>query len=169
MGEQRVWVLQRRLTELGDNLRAEWSIYVKFYTAFRTFSLAALGWVSTGGANAPYVRMVAWAFLAQTVMTAITSLLMSLHSRRVRVRQQRLETMLLELEHTTVPNAPLPIPLRMTLGRRSQLRGDDDHGVDLVVCRAARCVNAPQVAGGAYVPNDQKFPSGSRHAKSCEP
>ena len=39
---------------------------------------------------------------------------MSLLSRRVRVRQNRLETMLLELEHTTVPNAPMPIPLRMT-------------------------------------------------------
>ena len=36
------------------------------------------------------------------------------HARRVRVRQQRIETMLLDLEHTTVPSAPLPISRRMT-------------------------------------------------------
>lgn len=115
MGKQTVWVLRRRYAELGLNLRAAWDIYIRFYTVFLTFSMAALAWAFANDERLPAVHMVAWAFVTQTMMTAITSMLMSLHSRRVRKDQERIEALLLETDRVPPPSAPPAISVAMTM------------------------------------------------------
>lgn len=118
MHEQTVWVLRRRHTELGLNLRAAWDTYIRFYTVFLTFTIAALAWTLASDRSVLVIRMVAWAFVAQTAMTAVTSLLISLHSRQVRRDLERLEAMLVEAEHARLPSAPpcISIPMAMWAG-----------------------------------------------------
>src|SRR5262245_55974878 len=109
MGEQRVWVLRTRYTELSQNLRAEWDIYIRFYTVFLTFNMAALAWAFASERHSQPVRMVAWAFVVQTILTAGASAFLALHSRDTWKRQEHIETLLLELEQTSIPTAPPPL------------------------------------------------------------
>jgi hypothetical protein len=117
MDDQTVWVLRRRYVELGMNLRATWDTYIRFYAVFLTFSMAALAWTFASD-KTPAVRMVAWAFIAQTLMTALTSLFVSVHSRNVLRDQKRIESMLLEIEGMPIPVAPphISIPMAMWAG-----------------------------------------------------
>jgi hypothetical protein len=114
MEDEHVWVLRRRHVELGLNLRAAWDIYIRFYTVFLTFSLAALAWTFSSE-RTPAIRTVAWAFIGQTVLTAITSMLVALHSRQVLRDQTRIEALLLEVEGTPIPTAPPHISVPMAL------------------------------------------------------
>jgi hypothetical protein len=113
MREHTVWVLRGRYAELGLNLRSAWDIYIRFYTVFLTFSIAALAWVFTYEKVTPALRMVAWTFFAQTAMTAVTSVLISLHSCRVRRAQEQIEVLLLAEEKSPLPNTPSPISVAM--------------------------------------------------------
>lgn len=115
MRDKTVWVLRRRYVELGLNLRSAWDIYIRFYTVFLTFSIAALAWLFTDEKATPALRMVAWTFFAQTAMTGVTSLLISLHSRRVRRAQEQIAEPLLAEEESPLPNTPSPISVPMAM------------------------------------------------------
>jgi hypothetical protein len=115
MAEQTIWVLRRRYIELGVNLRAAWDTYIRFYTVFLTFSMAALAWVFAYSKETPAVRMIAWVFTAQTIMTAATSMLIARHSYNVRRSQERIEKLLLAAANTPMPAAPAPISIPMAI------------------------------------------------------
>lgn len=118
MEDQTVWVLRQRYTELGLNLRAAWDTYIRFYTVFLTFSMAALAWIFASDRTLLAVRMVAWTFIAQTFLTSVTSLLISLHSRQVRRDQERIEALLVAVAGRSLPSAPpcISIPMAMWAG-----------------------------------------------------
>jgi hypothetical protein len=63
MGEQTVWVLRSRYAELGLNLRAAWDVYIRFYTVFLTFSMAALAWTLACDKSATAMAVI-WLYVA---------------------------------------------------------------------------------------------------------
>jgi hypothetical protein len=60
-----VWLLKRRHEDISSMFRTCWDLYIKFYTVFLTFSVAAMGWVvarDKGGAlpcNVSHVLLLA--------------------------------------------------------------------------------------------------------------
>ncbi len=98
------WILQRQHVELSDNLRAAWTAYIQFYTVFLTLSVVALGWFLNSDVKwAEGVKpFIAWVFVVQSALTAITSFGMTLSSRQVADRQRGIERELLEEPRSTV-------------------------------------------------------------------
>lgn len=41
------WLQKTQLVELGSNFRTVWTIYIAFYMAFHTISIASMGWFLT--------------------------------------------------------------------------------------------------------------------------
>jgi hypothetical protein len=100
-----------------------WDNYIKFYTAFLTFSVTALGWLlSCAGDEALPVKIdhvVAVVFIAQSVLTSITSGALAVYLRRGAREYAQLEKTLLRA--TPVPTAligiaTIPVKLAMWAG-----------------------------------------------------
>jgi hypothetical protein len=75
--------------------RAVWDYYIKFYTVFLTFSVAAMGWLLTRDGNDSVPKKIhyvlAIVFIAQSMLTATTSASIALYSRRVGREHARVE------------------------------------------------------------------------------
>ena len=68
------WVLKQRVQDLGTTFRAVWDIYIKFYTVFLTFSLAALSWLIEHKITSSHShKVIAVVFIGQSLLTSITS------------------------------------------------------------------------------------------------
>ena len=95
----REWILQRQHADMSENLRAAWTAYIQFYSVFLTFSVVALGWFLTAGVkwSSGVKPFIAWAFVVQSGLTAITSFGIALNSRQVACRQRRIERELLQV------------------------------------------------------------------------
>lgn len=76
-------VLMKRFEEVNVNFRTTWDLYLKFYTVFLTFDLAALAWVYGKDFNPHHRWPVPVAFIFQNVFVAITSGWMALYSKTV--------------------------------------------------------------------------------------
>ena len=68
------WVLKQRVQEVGTMFRTVWDIYIKFYTVFLTFSLAAMSWLIEHKINSSHShKVIAVVFIGQSLLTSITS------------------------------------------------------------------------------------------------
>ena len=68
------WVLKQRVQDLGTMFRTVWDIYIKFYTVFLTFSLAAMSLLIEHKVTSPHShKVIAIVFIGQSVLTSITS------------------------------------------------------------------------------------------------
>jgi hypothetical protein len=113
MDDVQLWILKRRHEDLSQTFRTAWDLYIKFYTVFLSFSLAAIGWVvvypekvrTVDGAK----TVIGSVFLGQTILTAITSGVLAEYSLRVAAKQERIErdlspnSLLGTLPQTAVP------------------------------------------------------------------
>lgn len=98
------WLLKKRIEEASAMFRAVWDNYIKFYTVFLTFSLGALGWIiehSDSQALRHSHTVIVIVFIGQSLLTSITSVAVSLYSRRT-ARE------LLLLEKALIPDCPEP-------------------------------------------------------------
>ena len=78
------WVLKQRTKELGTMFRTVWDIYIKFYTVFLTFSLAAMGWLIEHKITSSHShKIIAGVFIGQSLLTAITSGAIGFYSYKV--------------------------------------------------------------------------------------
>jgi hypothetical protein len=93
--EVAAWLLKRRHEELGMMFRAAWDNYIKFYTVFLTFNVAAMGWLLTHDPKIvipkSIYQVLAVVFIVQSILTAITSGSLAIYSRRVGVEHTRVE------------------------------------------------------------------------------
>jgi hypothetical protein len=75
--------------------RTVWDIYIKFYTVFLTFSIAAMGWLVDHKFNNPRsLRLITAVFIGQSLLTSITSGAMGIYSYRVKKQHHRAEVAL---------------------------------------------------------------------------
>ncbi len=64
--------------------RTVWDIYIKFYTVFLTFSLAAMGWLIEHKITSSHShKIIAAVFIGQTLLTSITSGAIGFYSHKV--------------------------------------------------------------------------------------
>jgi hypothetical protein len=96
-----LWLLQRRYDDIGINFRVLWDLYLKFYTVFLTFNIAALAWFSDKRVVGHARWLVASAFILQCLFTAVTSAKIALHSARV---ARQLSTVASELQRLAAAN-----------------------------------------------------------------
>ena len=47
------WLIKRRHEDLSQTFRTSWDLYIKFYTVFLTFSIAALGLLLSRNDSSP--------------------------------------------------------------------------------------------------------------------
>jgi len=101
---------------MSDNLRAAWTAYIQFYTVFLTLSVVALGWFLNSEVKwtKGVKPFIAWVFVVQSALTAVTSFAMTLSSRQVADRQRGIERELLEVPRTAVTGqAETAIPVAL--------------------------------------------------------
>jgi hypothetical protein len=72
--------------------RTCWDIYIKFYTVFMTFSIAAMGFVIS---QPKFVHIIALVFIGESLLCATTSAYMSIYTRSVEQDQRCLEKAML--------------------------------------------------------------------------
>jgi hypothetical protein len=90
------WVLKQRTKELGTMFRTAWDIYIKFYTVFLTFSLAAMGWLIEHKITSSHShKLLAGVFIGQSLLTSITSGAMGFYSYKVGKQLSEVEITLL--------------------------------------------------------------------------
>jgi|SRR5579871_1198992 len=78
------WVLKQRAQEMATMFRTVWDIYIKFYTVFLTFSLAALSLLTEHMNTSSHShKIVAGVFVGQSLLTSITSGAIGCYSRNV--------------------------------------------------------------------------------------
>jgi hypothetical protein len=93
------WLQKNRLEQLGLNFRTVWTIYIAFYAAFHTLSVAALGWflaTKAGAAGMPTIstdasKRLAYVFIYITFLTLCTSTSIAIYSRAVGHQYSTLE------------------------------------------------------------------------------
>jgi len=80
----RLWLLQKHYEEINTNFRTSWDLYIKFYTVFLTFNVAALA--ALLGAKVDLGDRSKWlvigAFVVQDLLCAATSGFMARFSVR---------------------------------------------------------------------------------------
>src|SRR5580658_4185466 len=74
-------VLLKRFDEVNVYFRTTWDLYLKFYTVFLTFDIAALAWVSNNHLEGKLRWPVAISFISQNILVAITSARMVCYSK----------------------------------------------------------------------------------------
>jgi hypothetical protein len=105
--ENRLWLLKSRYADLGITFRTTWDLYIKFYTVFLTFSVAALGFFlsspATGGRK-PYMFLLILVFVVQSALVGVTSVLLASYSSKAAEDQRKIERELVDEEH----HSPVP-------------------------------------------------------------
>jgi hypothetical protein len=76
-------ILMKRFEEVNVNFRTTWDLYLKFYTVFLTFDIAAFAWVYGKDFNPQHRWPVSVAFIFQKVLVAITSGSIARYSKTV--------------------------------------------------------------------------------------
>ena len=90
------WVLKQRVQDLGTTFRTVWDIYIKFYTVFLTFSLAAITLLIEHKVTSPHShKVIAVVFIGQSLLTSITSGAIGFYSYKVGHQLSGVETTLL--------------------------------------------------------------------------
>ena len=82
------WLLKKRHEDLSVTFRTVWDIYIKFYTVFLTFSIAAMGWLLARPKDQlampkHFIHVLGVVFIAQSLLTGATSAFVAFYSRRV--------------------------------------------------------------------------------------
>jgi hypothetical protein len=100
--------------------RTSWDNYIKFYTVFLTFSVAAMGWLLTSGGvpqRPPTIdHVLAYALIGQSFLTAITSAAIAMYSRAVAQQHARVEDAVLgELPAPTALIGTKAIPVELAI------------------------------------------------------
>jgi hypothetical protein len=90
-----VWLLKRRHEDTSTMFRTSWDIYIKFYTVFLTFSMAAMGLVLTRTPPKNVAHILAEVFIGESLLCAISSAFMAVYTRWVARDLRRLEKALL--------------------------------------------------------------------------
>lgn len=123
--ENRLWLLKSRYADLGTTFRTVWDLYIKFYTVFLTFNIAALGLFlskdpfptqlgKTGSKPDIHVFVLILVFAAQSALLCGTSILIAKYSRKAAADQQRLENeLLVEDAQAKVPGFESVFPLAL--------------------------------------------------------
>jgi hypothetical protein len=101
--ENRLWLLKSRYADLGTTFRTVWDLYIKFYTVFLTFNIAALGFFLSKGSflaqlattSKRYIYVLVLVFAVQSALLCGTSILMAKYSTKAAADQKRLENELL--------------------------------------------------------------------------
>lgn len=113
-----VWLLKRRHEDMSTMFRTCWDLYIKFYTVFLTFSVAAMGWLLARDQNnrvPPKVfHVIAVVLIAQSLLTATTSAAMAFYSRRVARDHIRLENAVLgsaPVQTALIETSAVPVAL----------------------------------------------------------
>jgi hypothetical protein len=102
------WVLKQRVQDLGTTFRTVWDIYIKFYTVFLTFSLAAMSWLIEHKITSSHShKVIAVVFIGQSLLTSITSGAIGFYSYKVGKQ-------LSGVEITLLTGVPLPSALKRT-------------------------------------------------------
>lgn len=104
--DNRLWLLKSRYTDLGTTFRTTWDLYIKFYTVFLTFNIAALGFfLSSQGSLLGIKRdTLICVFAAQSALLGGTSILMAKYSQGASDNQRKIEAEL--LANTTKESIP---------------------------------------------------------------
>ena len=115
--ETEEWLLKKRLDELGPMFRACWDNYLKFYTVFLTFNLAAMAWLSQrNDGQMTHRRTIAGVFIGLTLLCSVTSASVALYTRKVSKDHLLLENALRGTERTYEPlKAPSPFPTELAM------------------------------------------------------
>ncbi|HEX4965089.1 MAG TPA: hypothetical protein VF173_30050 [Thermoanaerobaculia bacterium] len=97
-GSNRTWLLQKQYEEINTNFRTAWDLYIKFYTVFLTFNVAALAALfSNNFALAEKSKwLVIGAFVLQDLLCAATSGLMAKFSQHSAEKLEQARTELLK-------------------------------------------------------------------------
>lgn len=94
------WVLKQRIQDLGTTFRTVWDIYIKFYTVFLTFSLAAITLlIEHKFSNSHSHKVIAVVFIGQSLLTSITSGAIGFYSYKVGSQLSGVEITLLTGVH----------------------------------------------------------------------
>ena len=120
-GANKTWLLQKQYEEVNTNFRTTWDLYIKFYTVFLTFNVAALAALFSNGFT--LVEKSKWlvigAFALQDLLCAITSGLMAKFSLRSGKQLEQARRALLQdrVEYGDgIPAASLPVGLARWAG-----------------------------------------------------
>jgi len=98
--EPDVWLLRRRHEDLSEMFRTCWELYIKFYTVFLTFTMAAMGLLLARDEKMlklsdEVVHVLVFVFVGQSLLTATTSAFLALYSRKVAKDHASLERAML--------------------------------------------------------------------------
>lgn len=120
-GSNRTWLLQKQYEEVNANFRSSWDLYIKFYTVFLTFNVAALAALfSNNFALAEKSKwLVIGAFVLQDFLCAATSGLMAKFSQRSGEQLEQARTALLKSSaegSDGIPAGSLPVDLARWAG-----------------------------------------------------
>lgn len=113
-----VWLLKQRLSETGPMFRSCWDNYLKFYTVFLTFNLAAMGWfVQKDASHISHPHPIAGVFSALTLLCAITSAAIALYTRKAAKDYLALERTIFGAgdESVVLEKSPSPIPTQLAI------------------------------------------------------
>lgn len=117
----KTWLLQKQYEAVNTNFRTAWDLYIKFYTVFLTFNVAALAALFSNSFT--LVEKSKWlvigAFALQDLLCAVTSGLMAKFSLRSGKQLEQARKALLQdrVEHGDgIPAASLPVGLARWAG-----------------------------------------------------
>jgi len=114
--ENRLWLLKSRYADLGTTFGTVSDLYIKFYTVFLTFNIAALGFFLSKPLflclSKRYIYVLILVFAVQSALLGGTSILMAKYSTKAAADQQRLENeLLVEEAEAKVPGFESVFPL----------------------------------------------------------
>ncbi|HVT14555.1 MAG TPA: hypothetical protein VHQ90_00040 [Thermoanaerobaculia bacterium] len=105
-----IWVLQKQYEEVNTTFRTSWDLYIKFYTVFLTFDIAAMAFLFGEPGKIQHLlghkRLIVGVFLLQTLLTAITSGFMAVFSDDSRRLLEEAREALLQQDSPTRPDIP---------------------------------------------------------------
>jgi hypothetical protein len=120
-GSNRTWLLQKQYEDVNTNFRTAWDLYIKFYTVFLTFNVAALAALFSNNFSLAEGSkwLVIGAFVLQDVLCAATSGLMAKFSQSYAEKLEQARAALLKDSAESdegIPAGSLPVDLSLWAG-----------------------------------------------------
>jgi hypothetical protein len=94
------------ITDLSQQFRMVWDIYIKFYTAFIVVNMTGLGLVAEKIERLETKRVIMWAFIFQNVLSGLTALAIAAYSHDVDDRMSKLLTARVAMAQAATPETP---------------------------------------------------------------
>jgi len=114
-GEHQIWILKARYADISQNFRAVWDIYIKFYTVFLTFNIAALGLLISNQFHStePLRFTICCVFCFLSLLLAATSIYVVSYSRRCANDHVDIEKLLSQSERAFIRHKPGSLPVAL--------------------------------------------------------